>query len=99
MLTRQELKKLRNQVCKCSLFYSDYENTLGIDRKVVSDFFDGYFEYLIEVAEENGENLNVIGNTYYDRIFKYDNIENLENWYMCFEEDPLPITEIYECAA
>lgn len=99
MLTRQQLKMLRNQVCMCSLFYSDYENTLGINKKAVCDFFEGYFDYLTEIAEENCENLYVPQNAYYDRIFKYDNIENLENWYRGFEKDPLPVTEIFECAA
>ena len=88
MLTKEELKKLRNQITLNSVFVSDYENNMGIDPKVVSSFFEGYISYLDEILKE--EHPDVKGDSYWDMLFKYDNEENLEKWYDCFIEDPLP---------
>lgn len=84
LLTREELRDLRNEIVLNSLYTSDYENTHHILPKDVQDFFDGYIEYLYELAKENGENPDI-----QDLCIKYDNPDNLENWYNCFEDNPL----------
>ena len=84
LLTREELCDLRNEIVLNSLYTSDYENTHHILPKDVQDFFDGYVEYLYELAEEDGEELDIM-----DLCAKYDNPNNLENWYNCFEDNPL----------
>ena len=84
LLTREELRDLRKEIILNSLYTSDYENTHHILPKDVQDFFDGYIEYLYELAEENGENPDI-----QDLCIKYDNADNLENWYNCFEDNPL----------
>ena len=45
-LTEKELIKLKTQIHPGSLFYGDYENTLGIERKELSDVCDCYIEAL-----------------------------------------------------
>ena len=84
LLTREELWDLRNEIVLNSLYTSDYENTHHILPKDAQDFFDGYVEYLYELAEENGEKPDI-----QDLCIKYDNPDNLENWYNCFEDNPL----------
>ena len=84
LLTREELCDLRNEIVLNSLYTSDYENTHHILPRDVQDFFDGYVEYLDELAEEDGEELDIT-----DLYAKYDNPDNLENWYNCFEDNPL----------
>ena len=88
MFTKEELKKLRNQITLNSVYVCDYENNMGIEPKVVCDFFDGYVSYLDEILKE--EHPDVAGDCYWDILFKYDNDENLEKWYSCFDADPLP---------
>lgn len=94
MLNRDELQRLRNQICLNSLYIHDYENNMGIDAKVCSDFFDGFMSYISELFYE--DHPNATDKHYWDEIWNYDTIENLENWYGCFEEDPLPITKKLE---
>lgn len=84
LLTREELRDLRNEIVLNSLYTSDYENTHHILPRDAQNFFDGYVEYLYELAEENGENPDI-----QDLCIKYDNADNLENWYYCFDENPL----------
>ena len=81
MLTKNQLHSLRKQIILNSIYVTDYANNLGIENKTACDFFDGYVEYLSELAKENNEELD---------FDKYDTEENLENWYNCFDTDPLP---------
>jgi hypothetical protein len=50
--TREDLGQLRSEIRLNSLFYSDYENSFGINRKSVALFFDSYIDFLWEEAEE-----------------------------------------------
>lgn len=84
LLTKEELWDLRKEIVLNSLYTSDYENTHHILPRNTQDFFDGYVEYLYELAEENGENPDI-----QDLCIKYDNADNLEDWYYCFEDNPL----------
>ena len=85
MLSKKELKQLRNEIVLNSVFIKDYSNSLGIDENKVCTFFDGYAEYLNELAL-SGKNYKI---DYYERITKYDTIKNLWNYYNIFFDDPL----------
>ena len=85
MLTKAELQKLREQITLNSIYVADYENNMGIKAHIVCDFFDGYVSYLQELEKGNGEDLPI--EEFFD---KYDTIDNLWDWYCCFDENPLP---------
>ena len=57
-LSFDELKILRSEISAGSCYLSDYENSFGVDRNVVSSICDGYLEWLCEcfgeeLADEN----------------------------------------------
>ena len=81
-LTRRDLIKLRKEIVLNSLFISDYENSFGFSPKSVNFFFDSYISFLDELAEEDNFNTDDI-NEFFN---KYDTIDNLENWYNCYED-------------
>lgn len=86
-LTKEQLWKLRQEITLNSLFVRDYENSLGIDPKECYTFFDGYVEYLGELAID-AENVNlqeITDSDYLDLAFKQDNKENLYNWFSCIK--------------
>ena len=77
---------LRMEIVLNSLYVADYENSFGIPAKITCDFFMGYISYLEELEKENGEELD------FDSFFnKYDNAENLFDWWECFDENPLEV--------
>ena len=85
-MSKRNLWALRTEITLGSLYTSDYENSFQILPRIVQDFFDGYIEYLWELAEEkNNKNID-----FEDLVEIYDNADNLEGWYYCFDEDPLP---------
>lgn len=88
MLTRKQLKQLKNEIVLNSLFLKDYSNTLYISKKTVYNFFEAYIENLYDIAENDDFNSKDI----IDIIDKYDNIDNLYNYYInsCIDGyDPL----------
>lgn len=85
MLTKKQLKQLRKEITLNSLYLKDYNNNLFIKEKTACNFFDGYIEYLYEIAHEN----NFKSNDVIDVLNEYDNIENLFNYYIGFDDDPL----------
>lgn len=86
MLTKKQLKQLKNEIVLNSLFMKDYDNTLFIKRDRVCNFFNSFIEYIEEIyTERHGHSAYS-----YNELFKeYDNINNLYNYYCMFEEDPL----------
>lgn len=83
--TKEDLEKFRSEICLNSIYYADYENSFGISRSSASAFFDGYLDFLCEIAEEDGLNPN--DEKYLDIIYeKYDNIDNLQSWYCCHDD-------------
>lgn len=80
-LTKEQLNELRDDISLCSIFYSDYENRFGLNRCSVSAFFDGYADYLGELMQEDGHN----DADFFDLLPKYDNPENLYNYYAGIE--------------
>lgn len=74
-LTSAELWQLRNEIMLNSLFVADYTNSFGFNARDVSDFFDGYVEYIYEMMNEDKATD--------DQFREYDNEYNLYNWFLC----------------
>ena len=71
-LSREELVKLFGQISRGSIYLSDYNNTLGVFCCVVSDWYDSFWAYLVEVfGEEEAE--------------KQDTAENFAEYVLCGE--------------
>lgn len=83
LLTRDELWSLRQEIPIGSLYLADYENSFGIDKHEVSAFFDGYIDFLDELMQEDG----VGDKDYWNSLTNYDNAENLDRWYGCFDSE------------
>ena len=81
---KTDLQQLRSQICLNSIYYADYRNSFGINEQSVCEFFDGYYSYIWEIAEEEHPNLSE--NEIENIIGQYDNIDTLESWYYCFED-------------
>ena len=67
-----------------SLYYSDFDNSFGLDNRSVSDFFEGWLDFIKEQMEEDGH--KDAGNKFFDYFDQYDNAETLEQWYYCFDD-------------
>lgn len=94
--TREDLAQLRKEVTLNSLYYHDYKNSFGIDCHSVSMFFDSYLDDICTMAEEDGYKWDYAepGSTYYQEGYhtwsefleKYDTIDNLCEWWGCYED-------------
>ena len=87
----RDLPLLRKQIRLGSLFYADYENDMGFARESVCDFFDGFLDFVYEIAKED------TGEKYpeWDEVMKrYDTDEYLIQWWYCF--DWFPFKEVKE---
>jgi len=82
-LTKEELWELRGQVCLGSLYTKDYVNHFGFNENSVFDFFDGFCDYVGELAEEKYGRDNYDWN---DAIVEYDNADALWNWYGMYDD-------------
>ena len=51
-LSREELVKLWGEMCKGSMYYSDYRNSLGVFENSAMEWYEGFWGYLVE---EHGE--------------------------------------------
>lgn len=47
-LSREELVKLWREICKGSIYYSDYRNSLGVFENVAMEWYEGFWTYLAE---------------------------------------------------
>lgn len=88
-MTKDMLWRLRMEIRLCSLYYADYRNSFGIDKRAVCDFFDGYADFLEDLMQEEIPDYN--DEDYFGHLPQYDNAENLWDWYCCFDEEPLPL--------
>ena len=78
---------LRKQIYLNSLFFSDYENSYGIDSHQVCNFFDGFIDYISELMDEDG----MSDEDFFNNLDKYDTTNNLLKWYGCFDENPFTL--------
>lgn len=69
-LTTDDILKLRKEITLNSAETIDYTNTLGVDPNWVANFFDGYLDYLVEIAEEE----NAVD------FLDLDNEDTLKDW-------------------
>jgi hypothetical protein len=74
-LDRDELWEIRKQIVLNSLFEYNYFVKEGYNPCDLSSFFDGYVDYLYEIAEDNGGEWT-----------DYDNKDNLFCWYNCYDD-------------
>ena len=74
-LTKTQLWALRKEIVVNCICFSDYENSFGYNRECLSSFFDGYYDYLWELAYENYKNP-----THTDAM-SYDNEDTLWEWF------------------
>lgn len=81
-LHKDDLWALRQEIVLNSLFTADYNNTFGFDPKSMQAFFDGYVEYLWELAEGDGK-----ANVDFTKVVdEYDNEDNLFDYYWCADD-------------
>ena len=92
-MTKQELQQLRNEITLNSIYTSDYNNSFNIDPRQVQDFFDSYLENCEYIPNDNGDmlcDMDLSYTDYYDTLFTIaNNIDNLYDYYISFDEDPL----------
>lgn len=82
-MTRENLQKLRNEITLNSCYFYDYTNSFGFNEYDMCAFFDGYYDYIWELAEENHSPNEV---THYLVIDEFDNIDNLVDWFNCCDD-------------
>ena len=78
-LEDEQLLELRRQICLNSIYLSDYENDLGVDRQEAYDFFDGYTSYLEELMAESDPGFD--DSMFDERLGEYDTELNLLEWF------------------
>lgn len=76
-LHSDDLWALRQEIVLNSLLVSDYKNSFGFAPKSMQEFFDGYLEYLCDLAEEDGVDREDISEV----IANYDDEGNLFDYY------------------
>ena len=85
---RKDLAKLRSEIVLNSLFYADYNNSFGINIHDVAAFFDGYYDFIWELAyekaEEEGKGTSHLTHNYV--MENFDNTDTLEEWYYCHDD-------------
>lgn len=74
MLTKNELKQLRNEIVLNSILLKDYSNSLYISEKTACSFFDSFIDYIYN-EYSNGLDFNEV-------LEQYDNIDVLYDYYI-----------------
>ena len=93
-LNSAHLAQLRGEIVLNSLFTNDYNNSFGFAPKSVQSFFDGYMEYLWELAKEDYTEDELDELDAFDSVNEYDDVDTLFDYYWnCddyswFEYDP-----------
>lgn len=83
-ITQAQLWKLRLEIVLNSLYYCDYENSLGLDRRAVAAFFDGFLEFVEEEMKEDIPGFT--DKDFFRHLSAYDNSEYLWQYFSGFEE-------------
>lgn len=83
-LSNEEMLQLRKQIVLNSLYFDDYENTLGVDVRETHDWFDGYMNDVYQRAIDDGVTDEEFGKDFFGMIDKYDTdaflIDRFEDW-------------------
>lgn len=81
-LTSAELWAIRSKVVVNSVYLADYENQYGISEVSLCNFFDGYYDYMWELAElEYGKDVKET------KVFEeFDTEDTLYGWFNCHED-------------
>lgn len=74
MLTKNQLKTLRNEICLNSLYLKDYSNSFYIKEKTVCDFFNSFMDHIDDYYNFNNMD-------YYEVLKKHDNIDEIWKYY------------------
>ena len=82
-LTKEELWQLRQEVVVNSVFTAHYTNSFGFNASDICYFFNGYYFYLWELANEDDDDCFITDGLLKD---KYDNQDNLESWFNCYDD-------------
>lgn len=83
LLDRFQLRDLQDEIVMNSIYYSDYENSFGIDKTFCCDFFMGYIDYILYTYKEeyaNDYDMSVEEVDDDDVIAEYDTAWTLEEW-------------------
>lgn len=67
-LSRKELIKLWGEICKGSIYYSDYRNSLGVFENVAMEWYDDFWNYLVEVYGEKEAEKKETANNFVDYV-------------------------------
>ena len=84
-LNKDQLWELRGEIVLNSLYVSDYENSFEFDADSMANFFDGYVEHLLAIAEAEGR----ADRPFMDIIEEYDNPDNLLDYYWGLDSEYL----------
>lgn len=78
-LTKEQLWQLRTEITLGSLFTSHFRNSFHFAPRPTQEFFDGYVEYIEELAEESG---------YLDpkAWASLDTPDHLYDWFLCHDD-------------
>ena len=94
MLTKDQLKQLRGEIVLNSVYLSDYENSLGIKRDCVYDFFDAWLDYEFDCwAEKHPRASAKKRDQYYDSLLDNNDINAMYAYYKSLEYDALPMED------
>lgn len=78
----RQIWKLRKQIVVNSLYLIDYENSYGVDPLEVSEFFDGWLDFLVEDMKEDHSDYE--DDMFWDLFPKYDTPKKLLAWWYCW---------------
>ena len=89
MWSKEKLWEMRKEIKLNSIYVNDYVNSFGVTTDDCCNFFDGFIEYIAELAmDKYGA---IPDNEWYDRLFEFDTPDDLWDWYYCFDENPLKV--------
>lgn len=84
-LNIDQLWHLREQIVLNSIFFSDFRNDFEFEPESISDFFDGYLDYLFELASADG----IYEPEVEDVVETYDNPDTLFDYYWNMDAESL----------
>jgi hypothetical protein len=85
-LTIDELVELRKEIPVGSMYSDDYYNSFDYNHHDIQDFFDGYLDFIEELAKDDGYN-NYTSADWDNILDRYDNNNSLEEYFMSQDFD------------